>query len=57
MYSSLPLVLMTYLEFIELGAHSISLGIHFSINASMLGLVIFFYKKTKSNDALQKKTL
>jgi hypothetical protein len=39
MYYSLPLVIMTYLELIDLGAQSISLGIHFSINALMLGLI------------------
>jgi hypothetical protein len=41
MYSSLLLVLLTYLEPVNLGAHSISLGIHFFINALMLGLVNF----------------
>jgi len=39
MYSSLPLVLVTYVEPINLGAQSMALGIYFSINALRLGLV------------------
>jgi len=36
MYSLLPLLFIIYLEPINLGAQSISLGIHFFINALIL---------------------
>ncbi len=41
MYSSLLLGLMTYSKHLNLGAHNISLGIHFFIDALILGLVSF----------------
>jgi hypothetical protein len=45
MYISLPFFLMTYFEPIDLGALNISLGIHFSINALMLGLINSFLSR------------
>jgi len=44
MYSSL-LVFMTYSKPVDLGAHNISINIHFSINALMLGLVNFIMSR------------